>query len=88
MTDTDDVCQYHEALLILNGIVSHQETKVKMISEGLIFLCFGFLPYPNSNEVVAEALSLLGSLLTIKKGRDQLKGLSIIFIKHISKIGI
>lgn len=77
MKTTDDVCQYHEALLILNGIVSHQETKVKMINEGFIFLCFGFLPYSQSDSVVAEALSLLGSLLTIKKGRDQLKGIII-----------
>lgn len=65
--------QFREALLILNGQVSHQETKVAMIVEGLIYICFGFLPYPHSDEVVAEALNLLGSLLSVKKGRDQLK---------------
>lgn len=65
--------QYREALLILNGQVSHQETKTSMIVEGLIYVCFSFLPYPDSDEVVAEALNLLGSLLNVKKGRDHLK---------------
>jgi hypothetical protein len=65
--------QYREALLILNGKVSHQETKALMILEGMVYICFSFLPYPHSDEVVAEALNLLGSLLNVKKGRDQLK---------------
>lgn len=65
--------QYREALLILNGKVTHQETKASMIVEGLIYVCFSFLPYAGSDEVVVEALNLLGSLLNVKMGRDQLK---------------
>jgi hypothetical protein len=54
-----------------------------MILEGMIFICFSFLPYPDSDDVVAEALNLLGSLLNVKKGRDQLKGK---FIKNLQKL--
>lgn len=70
--------QYREALLILNGKVSHQETKAQMILEGMVFICFSFLPYSESPEVVAEALNLLGSLLSVKKGRDHLKSKGLV----------
>ena len=76
--------QYREALLILNEKVSHQETKANMILNGLVYVCFSFLPYKESDEVVAEALNLLGSLFSVKKGRDQLK--SIFTINLIKRL--
>lgn len=71
-TDGLPSVNYQEVFLILNGKVSHQETKVKMINQGMIYLCFTFLKYPHCNLVVAEALNLLGSLMTILKGREYL----------------
>lgn len=59
-----------EALLILNDIASTQENKILMLNEELFELAAEATQ--RSELAAAEAISLLGSLCSIEKGRERL----------------
>lgn len=60
-----------EALLILNEMSNHQEQKVEMIEEGFVLVCEECMK-SDDEELLYETLRLLGSLMSVKLGRDQL----------------
>jgi hypothetical protein len=62
---------YREAFMLLNEMASHQENKMIMIDSGLVTTSLVYMRHPDA-EVRRESTSLLGSLLSVKKGRDVL----------------
>jgi len=78
--------QVREALLILNETVSVQEEKSKMIEAGLVEVGFGLLD--ETNELVClEALSLLGSLLSVREGRMRLPEVEFKYVTSLLTAG-
>jgi hypothetical protein len=63
--------KYRDALITLNEMVSHQEMKDDMITQGLVSISSAFLHH-RGIEIRREAVLLLGSLVTLKRGREQL----------------
>ncbi|KAL4510611.1 hypothetical protein ABPG72_004765 [Tetrahymena utriculariae] len=61
--------KYRDALITLNEMVSHQEMKDQMISQGLISIASAFLHH-KIVEIRREAVLLLGSLVSIMRGRQ------------------
>ncbi|KRX00211.1 Armadillo-type fold [Pseudocohnilembus persalinus] len=61
--------KYRDAFITLNEQVSHQENKDMMISEGLVGIASAYLQH-KVVEIRREAVLLLGSLCSIKRGRD------------------
>ena len=61
---------YRDALITLNELVSHQENKDMMITQGLVEIASGFLASSHI-DVRREAILLLGSLLSITRGRER-----------------
>ena len=60
---------YREAFMLLNEMSSHQENKMMMIDHDLVQSSLIFMEHPDS-EVRREATSLLGSLVSVQRGRD------------------
>ena len=67
---------YREAFMLLNEMSSHQENKIVMIDSGLVCTSISYMRHPDS-EVRRESTNLLGSLLSLMRGRDQLAGVEI-----------
>jgi len=61
---------YRDALITLNELVSHQENKDMMITQGLVEIASGFLTSKHI-DVRREAMLLLGSLFSIMRGRER-----------------
>ncbi|EGR27544.1 hypothetical protein IMG5_194070 [Ichthyophthirius multifiliis] len=61
--------KYRDALITLNEMVSHQENKDIMISSGLVAIASAFLHH-KLVEIRREAVLLIGSLVTIMRGRQ------------------
>lgn len=62
---------YREAFMLLNEMASHQENKLVMIDSGLVHICLDFLRHSEA-EVRRESANLLGSLLSVRKGRESI----------------
>ena len=60
-----------EAFLVLNELSNHPEQKVEMIQKGFIQICSDYL-ISKDKEIIYESLRLLGSLVSVKIGRDKL----------------
>lgn len=56
--------KYRDALITLNEIVSHQESKNEMISQGLFGIASAFL-HSNDVDIREQAALLVGSLASI-----------------------
>ena len=61
-----------EAFLVLNELSNHPEQKVEMIEKNFIEICSNYLVTKNK-DILYESLRLMGSLVSIKLGRDRLK---------------
>lgn len=62
---------YKEAFMLLNEMTSHQENKLTMIDSGLVETSLAYMVHDDV-EVRRDATNLLGSLLSVRKGRDKL----------------
>ena len=62
---------YKEAFMLLNEMASHQENKLTMIDSGLVETALAYMTHPHA-EVRRDSTNLLGSLLSVRKGRDKL----------------
>ena len=63
--------KYRDALLTLNEIVPHQENKDQMISKDLVQIASFFIHHDDI-EIRREAMLLLGSLVSITRGREKM----------------
>lgn len=61
--------KYRDALITLNEMVSHQEMKDQMISQGVISIASAYLHH-RVVEIRREAVLLIGSLVSIMRGRE------------------
>lgn len=62
---------YKEAFMLLNEMASHQENKLTMIDAGLVAVCLSYMQHEDF-EVRRDSTNLLGSLLSVRKGRERL----------------
>ncbi len=61
--------KHRDALITLNELSTHQENKDLMISKGLVTISSKYLHDPTP-EIRRESVLLLGSLLSIMRGRE------------------
>lgn len=66
-----DNMKYLDALLTLNEMVSHQENKDQMISMDLVEISSFFCHHKDVG-IRREAMLLLGSLVSIMRGRERM----------------
>lgn len=62
---------YKEAFMLLNEMSSHQENKLIMIDSGLVETALAYMTHTDA-EVRRDATNLLGSLVSVRKGREKL----------------
>ncbi|KAM3136015.1 hypothetical protein pb186bvf_011820 [Paramecium bursaria] len=67
--------KYRDSLITLNEMVDHQEYKDQMITQGLVGIASAYLHHKDL-EIRKQAVILLGCLLSLKRGREQLVDLS------------
>lgn len=74
--------KYRDALITLNEMVSHQENKDTMITEGLVGIASAYL-YHKVVEIRREAVMLLGSMGSIARGREFLDSFTFEGIQNL-----
>lgn len=62
---------YKEAFMLLNEMASHQENKLIMIDSEMVPMCLSYMQHEDP-EVRRDSTNLLGSLLSVRKGREYL----------------
>ncbi|CAD8171232.1 unnamed protein product [Paramecium pentaurelia] len=67
--------KYRDALITLNEMVDHQEMKDQMISQGVVGIASAYLHHKDI-QIRKQAVILLGCLVSIMRGREQLCDLS------------
>lgn len=81
MNDLKDE-NYRDALITLNELVSHQENKDMMITQGLVEIASSNL-LSNHIDVRREAMLLLGSLLSVERGREKVNEITVSGIRKM-----
>jgi hypothetical protein len=73
---------YRDALITLTELVSHQENKDMMITQGIVEIASGFLASTHL-DVRREAMLLLGSLLSMRVGRERVNEATVAGIRSM-----